>query len=199
MSTKSCIHESSRRCSSVNPIWQKTLRMQSLFLVEIDGCEQNMDIAILADRSKSMLDDHRDKLIDAVNRLVDELGVSETGNHFGFVTFAVNGTLHSKFSDSFYYNASNLKRKVETEVKFIPVNDSTRTDLAMQLIENDLFTSAGGHRNSSKSVLVVITDGRPVFVNKWDKRPQINTSRITELLEVIYYIQCFFRFVISVA
>ena len=161
--------------------------MPSLFLVEIDGCEQSMDIAILADRSRSMSVENRQELIKAVNLLVDELGVSETGNHFGFVTFAVNATLHSKFSDSFYYNANNLKSKVETEVYFTPARDSTRTDLAMRLIENELFTSVGGHRNSSKSVLLLITDGRPVFVNEWDKRPKINTSKITELLEVIIF------------
>ena len=162
--------------------------MQSLFLVEIDGCRQIMDIAILADRSRSMSVDNRLELIKAVNVLVNELGVSETGNHFGFVTFAVNATLHSKFSDSFYYNASNLKSKVEEEVNFTPDRDSTRTDLAMQLIENELFTSDGGHRNNSKSVLLLITDGRPVFVNEaWDMRPQIATSGITKLLEVIIF------------
>ena len=162
--------------------------MPSLFLVEIDGCEQSMDIAILADTSRSMTDGNRQILKNATYRLVDELGVSETGNHFGFVTADVKATLHSKFSDSISYNATELKSKVKTEVDNKPTKDSTRTDLAMQLIEKDLFTSAGGHRNSSKSVLVVITDGRPVYRNpELDEEPQINTSRITELLEVIIF------------
>ena len=162
--------------------------MQCLFLVEIDGCRQIMDIAILADRSRSMSVDSRLELIKAVNMLVDQLGVSETGNHFGFVTFAVNATLHSKFSNPVYYNANNLKSKVEKEDKFTPDRDSTRTDLAMLLIENELFTRDGGHRNNSRSVLLLITDGRPVFVNDaWDKRPEIATSRITKLLEVIIF------------
>ena len=186
--SKPCMHESIRRYSSVNPMWQKTLKMQSLFLVEIDGCEQIMDIAILADRSRSMSNKSREKLSEAVKNLVDDLGVSETGNHFGFVTFAVNATLHSKFSDSFYYNAEKLKSKVDEEVNFTPDRDATRTDLAMQLIENELFTSDGGQRNNSRSFLLLITDGRPVHVNKeWDKRPQINTSNITERLEVIIF------------
>ena len=158
------------------------------FLVETDGCKQNKDIAILADRSRSMNNDNRKELIKAVNSLVDEIGVSETGNHFGFVTFAVNATLHNKFSNPFYYNAKNLKSKVEKEVMFEPDRDSTRTDLAMQLTETKLFTKDGGHRPNARSVLLVITDGRPVYINEnWDKRPEVPTSRITKRLEVIIF------------
>ena len=157
-----------------------------------------MDIAILADRSPSMTSDNRLKLTEAVNMLVDELGVSETGNHFGFVTFAVNATLHNNFSNPFYYNATNLKDKVEKEVNFRPGRDSTRTDLAMQLTENELFTRNGGRRPNARSALLLITDGRPVFVNHtWDKRPEIPTSNITKLLEVIIFNFTFNLIVIS--
>jgi len=145
-----------------------------------------------------MTSDDRRKLIKAVHILVDELGVSEAGNHFGFVTFAVNATLHSNFSNPFYYNARNLKNKVEREVEFRPGRDSTRTDLAMQLAENELFTKNGGHRPNARSVLLLITDGRPVFVNHaWDKRPEIPTSRITKLLEVIIFNFTFNLIVVS--
>ena len=161
---------------------------KSLFLVETDRCKQNMDIAILADRSRSMLNSSRKELIKAVNVLVDELGVSETGNHFGFVTFAVNATVHNKFSNPSYYNASNLKSKVKKKVRVKPVRDSTRTDLAMQLAETELFTKDGGHRPNAKSVLLLITDGRPVFVNKdWDNRSEVSTSNITKQLEVMIF------------
>ena len=147
-----------------------------------------MDIAILADRSRSMSTDSRAELIKAVNVLVRELGVSETGNHFGFVTFAVNAILHNKFSNPFYYIAKNLKRKVEKEVMFEPDRDSTRTDLAMQLTETKLFTKDGGHRPNARSVLLLITDGRPVYINEnWDKRPEVPASRITKRLEVIIF------------
>ena len=147
-----------------------------------------MDIAILADRSRSMSPDSRLELIKAVNVLVDELGVSETGNHFGFVTFAVDAIVHNKFSNPSYYNANILKSKVKKEVKFTPDRDSTRTDLAMQLSESELFTRDGGHRPNARSFLLLITDGRPVFVNEdWDDRPEVSTSRITKLLEVMIF------------
>ena len=161
---------------------------KSLFLVEIDECKQIMDIAILGDISRGMSVASRQDLIEAVNVLVDELGVSKTGNHFAFVTFAVNATLHVNFSNPFYYNASNLKSKVKKEVNVEPDRDSTRTDLAMQLTEKELFTRDGGHRAKAKSVLLLITDGNPVYRNKtWDTRPKILTSNITKLLQVITF------------
>ena len=145
-----------------------------------------------------MTSDDRRKLIKAVHILVDELGVSEAGNHFGFVTFAVDATLHSNFSNRLYYNARNFKNKVKKEVNFEPDRDSTRTDLAMQLAENELFTKNGGHRSNARSVLLLITDGRPVFVNNaWDKRPKIPTSGITKLLEVIIFNFTFNLIVVS--
>ena len=145
-----------------------------------------MDIAILADISRSMdKGDNRKNLIKVVHELVDDVGVSETGNHFGFVTFAINATLHSNFSNPTYYNATNLKNKVEKEVRVKPDNDSTRTDLAMNTVLTQLFSSDGGDRPNAKNVLLVITDGNPLYVNKAiDTRRRIPLRDFTDLLKV---------------
>ena len=145
-----------------------------------------MDIAILADISRSMdKGDNRKNLIKVVHELVDDVGVSETGNHFGFVTFAINATLHSNFSNPTYYNATNLKNKVEKEVRVKPDNDSTRTDLAMNTVLTQLFSSDGGDRPNAKNVLLVITDGNPLYVNKAiDDRQTIPLSSLVDLQKV---------------
>ena len=144
-----------------------------------------MDIAILADISKSMNQEDRGNLTEVVHELVDDVGVSETSHHFGFVTFAYNATLHSNFSNPTYYNATNLKNKVEKEVKVKPVNDSTRTDLAMNTILTQLFSSDGGDRPNAKNVLLVITDGNPLYVNKAiDDRQTIPLSSLVDLQKV---------------
>ena len=136
-----------------------------------------MDIAILADISKSMKDEQRGYLINVTKTLVDEVGVSEEGHHFGFVTFAINATLHINFSNPSYYNAGNLKDKMEKEVRNVPDTDETRTDLAMNRTLNNLFSSDGGDRPNARNVLLVITDGNPVYINHtWDNRPQIPFS-----------------------
>lgn len=147
-----------------------------------------MDIAILADISRSMGEDDRRDLIQVVHTLVDKLGVSETSNHFGFVTFAVNATLHSNFSNPFYYNADNLKSKVEKEVNFEPERDSTRTDLAMKLTLTELFSKDGGDRLNVRNVLLVFTDGNPVYINStWDDRQEISSSSFPEALKIIQF------------
>lgn len=147
-----------------------------------------MDIAILADISRSMGEDDRRDLIQVVHTLVDKLGVSETSNHFGFVTFAVNATLHSNFSNPFYYNADNLKSKVEKEVNFEPERDSTRTDLAMKLTLTELFSKDGGDRPNARNVLLVFTDGNPVYINRsWDDRQEISLLSFPEALKVIQF------------
>ena len=145
-----------------------------------------MDIAILADISRSMdKGDNRKDLIKVVHELVDDVGVSETGNHFGFVTFAINATLHSNFSNPTYYNATNLKNKVDKEVNVKPDNDSTRTDLAMELVLTKLFSSDGGDRPSARNVLLVFTDGNPVYVNEAiDTRRRIPLRDFADLLKV---------------
>ena len=145
-----------------------------------------MDIAILADISRSMnKGDNRKNLIKVVQELVDDVGVSETGNHFGFVTFAINATLHSNFSNPTYYNATNLKNKVDKEVNVKPDNDSTRTDLAMELVLTKLFSSDGGDRPSARNVLLVFTDGNPVYVNEAiDTRRRIPLRDFADLLKV---------------
>ena len=145
-----------------------------------------MDIAILADISNSMNEgNNRGDLIKVVHALVDEVEVSETSHHFGFATFAVDATLHSNFLNPTYYNAGNLKSKVEKEVNVKPDKDSTRIDLAMELVLNELFSSDGGDRPNARNVLLIFTDGNPVFINKtWDDRPEIPLSNFPEQLKV---------------
>ena len=144
-----------------------------------------MDIAILADISRSMKDEARDHLKNVMKTLVDKVGVSEAGHHFGFVTFAVNAALHSNFSNPSYYNADNLKDKMKKEVKVEPDTDETRLDLAMNVTLNELFSSDGGDRPNARNVLLVITDGHGVFINHtWDNRSQIPLSNFHEPLKV---------------
>ena len=144
-----------------------------------------MDIAILADISRSMKDEERNHLINVTKTLVDKVGVSEAGHHFGFLTFAVKATLHSNFSNPSYYNADNLKDKMEYEVKVEPHTDETRLDLAMNVTLNELFSSDGGDRPNARNVLLVITDGNGVFINDtWDNRSEIQLSNFHEPLKV---------------
>lgn len=57
--------------------------MEFIFLGDCSG--RNFDVAILGDKSRSMKRGQLETLRNAVNALVNELGVSPKGNHFGMI------------------------------------------------------------------------------------------------------------------
>ena len=145
-----------------------------------------MDIAILADISQSMKPKDRRELRDTVNDLVDKLGVSAAGNHFGLVTFGDRATVHNNFSNTDYYNATNWKSSVADALKNSSEREGTRTDMAKNLALTELFTRDGGDRPSARNVMLIFTDGIP-YISEWDKEPEIPLSKLTEALEVLLF------------
>ena len=81
-----------------------------------------------------------------------------------------------KFSDSQYYDKNALETKISSE----PMSPSdpgytpdpepgyTRTDVALKKARDELFTVAGGDRSDKPNVMVVLTDGKPNPINKFD-------------------------------
>ena len=129
----------------------------------VGGCrDQKTDIAILADVSKSMTREQRSDQVKLIKELVEKKGVSSSGNHFAFMTFAKEVIIESNFNDHSYHEADNLKDLVQTKSSVVPKFWGTRTDLAMDLAAKELFTKEGGDRSDAKNVLIMFTDGRPV-------------------------------------
>ncbi|XP_078360439.1 matrilin-1-like isoform X4 [Oculina patagonica] len=147
-----------------------------------DDCHQIMDIAILGDISQSMKEADRHHLVDIVNALVDKLGVSTAGNHFGLVTFGDRATVHHNFSNTNYHNATNLKRSVADALKVVPEKEGTRTDMAENLALTKLFDEEGGDRPNAINVMLIFTDGIP-YIADWDNEPQIPFAKLTKDLE----------------
>ena len=50
-----------------------------------DCSDRNFDVAILGDKSRSIRPPHLKILRNAINVLVNKLGVSPKGNHFGMI------------------------------------------------------------------------------------------------------------------
>ncbi|KAL9951961.1 hypothetical protein ACROYT_G044722 [Oculina patagonica] len=140
-----------------------------------------MDIAIFGDRSKSMVNWQRNKLIDLVNNLIDKLGVSSAGNHFAIGTFGPNSVILNNFKDPLYHKADKLKKVVQ-KFNYVPDDWGTRIDIAMNRAGTELFTQKGGDRPNAKNVLLIISDGKPVIAPK-DKKPSIPFEKSTKALE----------------
>ena len=135
--------------------------MLNYYLFNSGVCPNHkMDVAILADRSRTMKRFHLKKFVQLANRLIDELGVSPEGNHYSFITFGRNGKFHIKFTDQVYHNEAKLKRKMKRKIKYVPEKNGVRVDLALDLAATQLLTSEGGARLDAKKVMIVFTRGR---------------------------------------
>ena len=152
-------------------------------LVPAKPCKPPLDIAIVADISRSMNADQREKLINFVDNVVDKLGVSSEGNHFSLTTFGSGATLHNTFKDPEYHSADKLKDQEDEQIRVVPTDWGTRTDLALDVTVNQLFTSQGGDRPGAQNIMLVLTDGKPLIAPD-DKTPLVPFDESTKALKV---------------
>ena len=81
-----------------------------------------------------------------------------------------------KFADSKYYDKNALKTKISSEpvrsrdpgYTRDPDPGHTRTDVALTKARDELFTVAGGDRPDKPNVMLVLTDGKPNPISKFD-------------------------------
>ncbi|PFX27737.1 Hemicentin-1 [Stylophora pistillata] len=148
-----------------------------------DDCrQQNMDLAIFGDISRSMRKQQRKKLMNFVIELIDSKKVSADGNHVALGTFSFTADIHNKLDDKEYYDVNKLKKTVKEILIVKPKKFGTRTDLALDLADKEVFTAAGGDRHKAKNVLIIVTDGKP-HITKRAKEPFIPFEKSTKALE----------------
>lgn len=156
----------------------------------LGSCDLILDVAIMADISRSMNATDRARLSTFVGDIVDDMGLSPDGNHFALITFGPNRTLHNHFDDAKYHNADNFKDLVNQKVAYTPVLWGTRTDMALDLVVTKVFTPEGGERTGTKDVLLVFTDGE-FKISPWDtERPLVPFEQSTAALEVTGSFYC---------
>nr|XP_058959503.1 von Willebrand factor A domain-containing protein 1-like [Pocillopora verrucosa] len=160
-----------------------TLALSSdLSQAEGDCHDQILDIAILADVSRSMNFRQRRAKIKLIDDLVEKKGVSPSGNHFALITFAKDVVIESDFNNKSNYEEDKLKHFVQKTVYVKPKAWGTRTDLAMDLAAKELFTEQRGDRPGAKNIIILFTDGKP-FKSRRDKRRVIPFKDSIKVLE----------------
>ena len=85
-------------------------------------------------------------------------------DHFGLITFNKRAELAFTFADSKYHDKEALVKRIADEP--IRLRLHTRTDLALKLALDSLFTKAGGDRPDKPNVMIVLTDGMPTHPGK---------------------------------
>ena len=121
-------------------------------------CVNALDLGVIADISTSIGKPNLPKLKEALATVVDKFEISPEGTHMGFITFARNANLLFNFADGKYHDKEAAKQKI-SEIQGL--HHATRTDKALILANDELFTEAGGDRPDKPNVLLVFTDGKP--------------------------------------
>ena len=124
-------------------------------------CIAGLDIGIVLDKSRSINKENLERVIEFLADLVRKFNPAPDGDHFGLITFDKFTRLEFNFSDSEYYNLDSLEKKIESEPTEKAKGYGTRTDLALIMARDELFTQAGGDRQNSPNVMLVLTDGKP--------------------------------------
>ena len=92
-----------------------------------------------------------------VQSLISHFSVSAKATHFGVITYSTNPTLEFNLANSKYHDIVELKNRV-MEITY--PGQWTRTDKALEMAAQNLFTDAGGDRKDKANILVVFTDGK---------------------------------------
>ena len=124
-------------------------------------CIAGLDIGIVLDKSQSINKKNLERDIEFLAHLVRKFNPAPDGDHFGLITFDKFARLVFNFSDSEYYNLDSLEKKIESEPTEKAKGYGTRTDLALIMARDELFTQAGGDRQNNPNVMLVLTDGKP--------------------------------------
>lgn len=126
-------------------------------LLFFPACVHAMDIGIILDSSRTVGWNNFETLKRTLAKFTDYFHVSEEGTHFGFIHYKEDAMLDFDFADSSLYNPKALKEKI-LEIKYDP--GLRRTDRAIEMANERLFTGRGGARKDVQKFLIVITNGK---------------------------------------
>ena len=162
-----------------------------LFIYTALPCTAGLDIAIVLDKSKSVKLPNLEKAITFIGDLVKTFHPAPDKDHFGFITFHEKAQMVFKFADSQYHEKNALLQKIAKEPRKLELY--TRTDLALIMARDQLFTEEGGDRPDKPNVMIVLTDGRPTKP-KGDKNFNFKefADKIAEDFKVSLSLFCFF-------
>ncbi|XP_078354736.1 uncharacterized protein LOC144639305 isoform X3 [Oculina patagonica] len=127
-------------------------------------CTAGLDIGIVLDKSQSVKIPNLKKVITFLHGLVKQFNPAPDADHFGLITFNKKANLVFNFADSQYHDKDALLEKIASEP--IDLQLKTRTDLALTMARDELFTVAGGDRPDKPNVMIVLTDGKPSHPSK---------------------------------
>jgi hypothetical protein len=116
--------------------------------------ESAVDIAVILDGSQSLSEQGFDKLKSFTKTVVDKYGVSKSGPHFAVVEFSKEPAIVIRLDD--HFEAASLKRAIDNIKP--SGNLQVRTDEALRVVVNEVFSPESGGRPSVPKIIILVTD-----------------------------------------
>lgn len=102
-----------------------------------------------------------DKQLDFVARVANDFPIGTKDVQIGLVTYSDNPNLE------FYLNRYTTKSSLLAAIQKVPYSSgTTRTDLAIKYVRDNMFTTSHGDRPDAKNYVIVLTDGASTSPNQ---------------------------------
>ena len=138
--------------------------MFHFFISTAPPCTAGLDVAIVLDKSQSVKLGNLAKVITFLGKLVGSFHPAPDADHFGLITFNKNVQLSFTLGNSQYHDKDALLQKIAEEPMVLQYQ--TRTDMALLMARDEMFTEAGGDRPDKPNIMIVLTDGKPTHPKK---------------------------------
>ena len=168
-------------CTNLFPHLQSLLINFFIFKAASNCEEPPLDICIVIDRTASVGASNYDTMLESVRTLVSKYDVGPDKTHISIVTFAGDAKVRASLDDPKFQNKKGLNDLIDDMIANDKLGNPTRTDIAMEVVDKEVFTAKNGDRPESPNVMIVFTDG-----GKYKKSKPY--SEVLPPLEVCRYI-----------
>ena len=129
------------------------IQIYSIFLLEIDACDNTIDVVFLLDSSGSLTPTEFQQSKDFVGTVADSFLKPNVGSRVGLIQFSIVATVNAWLSDRLSYVGF---RRILSQVRY--QGGFTRLDRALSLAA-EKFANEDVSESHIPKVLIVLTDG----------------------------------------
>ena len=129
------------------------IQIYFIFLLEIDACDNTIDVAFLLDSSGSLTPTEFQQSKDFVGTVADSFLKTNVGSRVGLIQFSIVPTVNAWLSDRLSYVGF---RRILSQVRY--QGGFTRLDRALSLAA-EKFANEDTSESHIPKVLIVLTDG----------------------------------------
>ena len=124
------------------------------------NCEDPpLDLCIVLDKTKSVGKANYKKMLESVRTLISKYNVGPTKTRISIVTYDKKAQVRVSFKELEKQNKHALNSLLDSMKARDKLGGVTRTDLALETVGNEVFTTANGDRPNSPNIMIVFTDG----------------------------------------